>query len=174
MLIYEKFNINKKLKNNIKMYRTSSKTHYNKHMIKEFTPPRLHLLGPASNGLGLSIMLKSVKICVYNAQMLLKPTPISPKYLKNGYLASFCHQFGGKLNKFLLLLVFSLFIPQITPNPTCSYKLAPKIRSLGENFVTRRAIICWPSLIENHNQRGLMGLSFVYVVGNITRVMWWN
>ena len=54
------------------------KTHYKKHMIKEFNPPVLHLLGLASNGLGLSIMLKSVKRCVYNAQMLLEPAPISP------------------------------------------------------------------------------------------------
>ena len=46
-------------------------------MIKVFTPPRICLLAPASNGLGLSIMLKSVKRCVYNAQMLLKPTPMS-------------------------------------------------------------------------------------------------
>ena len=59
------------------MYKTSSKTHYNRNMIIEFTPLGLHLLGPASNGLGLSIMLKSVKICVYNAQMLLKPAPMS-------------------------------------------------------------------------------------------------
>jgi len=61
------------------MYKTSSKIHYNKHMIKDFTPPGLRLLGPASNGLGLSIMLKSVKIYVYNAQMLLKPSPMSPE-----------------------------------------------------------------------------------------------
>jgi len=64
------------------MYRTPSKTLYNKHMIKEFTPPRLRLLGPYSNVLGLPIMQKSVKICVYNAQMLMKPTPMSPKYSK--------------------------------------------------------------------------------------------
>lgn len=64
------------------MYRTSSKTHYNKHMIKEFTHPRLHLLGPASKGLGLSIMLKSVKKYVYNAPILLKTTPISLEYSK--------------------------------------------------------------------------------------------
>ena len=51
-------------------------------MIKEFTPPGLRLLGLASNGLGLSIMLKNVKICVYNAQVLLKLVPISPKYSK--------------------------------------------------------------------------------------------
>jgi len=61
------------------MSRTSSKTHYNRDLIKEFTPPGLHLLGPYSNGLGLSSMLKSVKICVLNAQMPLKPTPMSPK-----------------------------------------------------------------------------------------------
>ena len=30
------------------------------HMMKEFTLPRLHLLGLASNGLALSIMLKGV------------------------------------------------------------------------------------------------------------------
>ena len=61
------------------MCRISSKTHYNKHMIKEFAPPGLRLLGPASNGLGLSTMLKSVKIYVYNAQMLLKTTPNNPQ-----------------------------------------------------------------------------------------------
>ena len=60
------------------MYKTSLKKHYKRHMIKEFTPLGLRLLGPASNGLSLSIMLKSVKICVYNAQMFLKPAPISP------------------------------------------------------------------------------------------------
>ena len=59
------------------MYRTSSKTHYNRNMIKEFTPPQLCLLGPSSNRLGLYIMLKNVKKCVYNAQMLLKLTPMS-------------------------------------------------------------------------------------------------
>lgn len=59
------------------MYKTSSKAHYNKHMIKEFTPLGSRLFGPTSNGLGLSIMLKSVKKCVYNAQMLMKPTPMS-------------------------------------------------------------------------------------------------
>ena len=53
-------------------------------MIKEFTLPGLRLLGPVSNGLGLSIMLKNVKICVYNAQMLLKPAPISLERPKNG------------------------------------------------------------------------------------------
>ena len=51
------------------MYIIASKTHYNKNMIKEFTPPGLCLLGPASNGLALSFMLKSVKRCVYNVQM---------------------------------------------------------------------------------------------------------
>ena len=51
-------------------------------MIKDFTPLGLRLLGPTSNGLGLSIMLKSVKKCVYNTQMLLKPTPMNPEYSK--------------------------------------------------------------------------------------------
>jgi len=64
------------------MYRISSKENCNKNMIKEFTPLGLHLLGPTSNSLGLSIMLKCVKIYVYNAQMLLKPAPIGPKYSK--------------------------------------------------------------------------------------------
>ena len=61
------------------MYRTSPTTHHNRNMMKEFTSPALCLLGPASNGSGFSIMLKCVKICVYNAQILLKPTPISPE-----------------------------------------------------------------------------------------------
>ena len=52
------------------------------HMMKEFNLPGLHLLGLASNGLSLSIMLKSVKNCVYNAQMLLKLVPVSPEYSK--------------------------------------------------------------------------------------------
>ena len=68
-------------------------------MIKKFTPPQLRLLGLASNGLGLCIMLKSVKICVDNAKMLLKPTPMCPSYSKNGYLDSFFIQFGEKLKK---------------------------------------------------------------------------
>ena len=59
------------------MYRTSQKTHHNRNMMKEFTPIGPRLLGPASNALDLSIMLKSVKICVYNAQILLKPTLMS-------------------------------------------------------------------------------------------------
>ena len=59
------------------MSRTSPTTNHNRNMMKEFTPPGLRLLGTASNGLGLSIMLKCVKICVSNAQMLLKPTPMS-------------------------------------------------------------------------------------------------
>lgn len=62
------------------MYRTSSKKHYNKNMMKEFTHLGVHLLGPASNVLGLSIMLKTIKHCVYNAQMLQKPLPISIEY----------------------------------------------------------------------------------------------
>lgn len=53
------------------MSRTSPKTYHNRYMMKDFTPPRLRLLGLDSNGLGLSIMLKHVKICVYNAHMLL-------------------------------------------------------------------------------------------------------
>ena len=57
-------------------------TTHNKHMIKEFTPPGLRLLRPTSNGLGLSIMLKSIKKIVYNAQMLLEPAPISSKCSK--------------------------------------------------------------------------------------------
>jgi len=60
------------------MYITSSKKNYNRNMIKEFNPPRLHLLGPTSNGFALSIVLKSVKKRVYNAQILMKPTPMSP------------------------------------------------------------------------------------------------
>jgi len=79
---YEQLNINKRLNNSINMYRTLQKTHYNRNMIKEFTSPGLHLLGPTSNGLGLSIMLKKVKIYFYNAQMLLKPTPVSPECSK--------------------------------------------------------------------------------------------
>ena len=63
--------INKKLNNNIKMYRTSPTTHHDRNMMKEFTPPRLRLLGPTSNGLGLSIMVKCVKQCVYNAQIIM-------------------------------------------------------------------------------------------------------
>ena len=47
------------------MYRISSQTNYNRNMIKEFTPPGLRLLGPTSNGLGLSIMLKfTIKVCL--------------------------------------------------------------------------------------------------------------
>jgi len=76
------FNINKRLNNIINMYRTSPKKHHNRNMIKEFTPPGLRLLGLASNGLGLSIMLKSVKRCVYNAQILSKPTPMSLEFPK--------------------------------------------------------------------------------------------
>lgn len=60
------FNMNKRLNSSIKMYKTSPKTHHNRNMMKEFTPPKLRLLGAASNGLGLSIMLKNVTICVYN------------------------------------------------------------------------------------------------------------
>jgi len=71
------------------MYKTSSKTHYNKHMIKKFTPPGLRLIGLASNGLGLSIMLKSVKILFYNAQMLLKPASMSPKCSKMAIYPNF-------------------------------------------------------------------------------------
>ena len=49
------------------------------HMIKEFTSPKLHLLGPTSNGLDLSIMLKSVNTSVYNAQIALKLIPMAPE-----------------------------------------------------------------------------------------------
>ena len=51
-------------------------------MMKEFTPPGLHLLGPASNGLALSIMLKNVNISVYNAQTAMKPTPMALEFPK--------------------------------------------------------------------------------------------
>lgn len=61
------------------MYKKSPKTHHNRNMMKEFTPLGLRILSLASNGLGLSIMLKSVKVCVYNAQILLQPPPISPE-----------------------------------------------------------------------------------------------
>jgi len=53
-----------------------TKTVSQQHMMKEFTLPRLRLLGPASNGLVLFIMLKSVNTSVYNAQTTLKPAPM--------------------------------------------------------------------------------------------------
>ena len=46
-------------------------------MMKEFTLLRLRLLGPTSNGLALSIMLKSVNTSVYNAQIALKLVPMA-------------------------------------------------------------------------------------------------
>ena len=49
------------------------------HMMKEFTLHRLRLLGPTSNGLALSIILKSVNTLVYNARTTLKPVPMSPE-----------------------------------------------------------------------------------------------
>lgn len=51
-------------------------------MIKDFTPPVLLLLVLASNGLALSIILKSVNTSVYNAQIALKLVPMAPECLK--------------------------------------------------------------------------------------------
>ena len=48
-------------------------------MMKDFTPPELFLLGPTSNGLALSIMLKSVNTSIYNAQTSLKLAPMAPE-----------------------------------------------------------------------------------------------
>jgi len=62
------FNINKRLNNDIKLYITSPKIDQNKSMTNKFTPPRLFLLGPASNGFGISIMLKCVKIVGNNTE----------------------------------------------------------------------------------------------------------
>lgn len=59
------------------MYITSPTTRHNRNMMKNFTPPRLHFLDPASDGLGLSIILKCVKSCVYNAQIFLQLAPMS-------------------------------------------------------------------------------------------------
>ena len=67
------------MNNNINMYRTSSKIHYKNHMIKEFTPPGLCLLGPASNAFSLSIMLKIVNTSIYNAQKAGKHVPMAPE-----------------------------------------------------------------------------------------------
>ena len=47
--------------------------------MNDFTPPELRILGPASNGLALSIILKSVNTSVYNAQNAFKPIPMAPK-----------------------------------------------------------------------------------------------
>jgi len=54
-----------------------TKTVSQQHMMKEFTPPRLCLLGLASNGLALFLMLKNLNTSVYNAQSALKPTPMA-------------------------------------------------------------------------------------------------
>lgn len=59
------------------MHITSPKRHHNRNMMKEFTPLGLLLLGPTSISLGISIMIKFIKMCVYNAQILLRPTPMS-------------------------------------------------------------------------------------------------
>lgn len=48
-------------------------------MMKEFTPPGLCLLGLASNGLALSIMLKSVNTSIQNAHKALKLLPMAPE-----------------------------------------------------------------------------------------------
>lgn len=56
-----------------------TKTISQKHMMKEFTPPVLRLLGPASNGLALFIMLESVNTSAYNVQKTLKLVPMAPE-----------------------------------------------------------------------------------------------
>ena len=60
-------------------YMNITKIVTHQHMMREFTPPGLHLLGPASNGFSLSIMLKSVNTSIYNAQIALKPIPMAPQ-----------------------------------------------------------------------------------------------
>ena len=67
--------------------------------MKEFTPPRLRLLSLASNGLGLSIMLKCVKKMCLQCPNAYETYSNESKMSKNGYLASFCIQFGKKLEK---------------------------------------------------------------------------
>ena len=49
------------------------------HMVEEFTPPGLRLLGLASNGFALSIMLKIVNTSIYKAQIALKIIPMAPE-----------------------------------------------------------------------------------------------
>ena len=58
-------------------YMNITKTISQQHMTKEFTPPGLCLIGLTSNGLALSIMLKSVSTSICNAQITLKPIPMA-------------------------------------------------------------------------------------------------
>ena len=84
-----------KIKTYAEQQQYNSKEHQNithkNHMIKEFTPLGLRLLGSIYNGFDLSIMLKLHQKCVYNAHMPVKPvsmTSESPKLLPFTIFAS--------------------------------------------------------------------------------------
>lgn len=91
--------------------------------MKDFTPPGLRLLGLASNGLALSIMLKSVNTLVYNAQKALTHVPMVQEFPK--------------------MFVYPLYAPDLVKYSSSShfpkfgcyflYKL-PKILQLTHNF----------------------------------------
>ena len=49
----------------------------------DFTPPGLHLHGPASTGQTLfGLMVNSLITCTYSALMAVKPTPLASEYHK--------------------------------------------------------------------------------------------
>lgn len=104
---------------------TSPKTHHNRNMMKEFTPPRLCLLGPVSNGMGLSIMLKMCKMMFLKCSNASKPCSNESRMSKNGHFASFCTQFGRKLEKLWPMLVSPLFTLQFAQNPTPTLIFSP-------------------------------------------------
>lgn len=91
-------------------------------MMKQFTPPRLRLLDPTSNGLTLSIILKSVNTSVYNAQKALKPISMAPECLCSLFLLLIWSKIE-EVMEFHILLLIALQIPQ---NLAPSYKFSPK------------------------------------------------
>ena len=86
-------------------------------MMKEFTPPRLRLLGLASNGLALFHYAQNGDYIHLQCSKGFKTYSISSRTIKNACLASFCSKIGQKLKKLRASLVLLLIAPQIPQNP---------------------------------------------------------
>ena len=71
-------------------------------MMKEFTPTRLHLLGPASNGLALFYYAQKCDYMFLKCSNNSETCSISSKMSKKSSVSSFYSQFGRKMSKLWL------------------------------------------------------------------------
>ena len=110
-------------------------------MMKEFTPPVLCLLGPASNGLDLFYYSQKCDYMCLQWSNNLETCCINSRMPKNAYVTSFCLEFCQKIIKLWLPLVTPLFVPHFPQNLATSYKstcnpsnLVPILLKIRRNF----------------------------------------